>query len=247
MKRCMSLLMVLAIAGVASGAAPVAVLLDSQPGVNMTFDDGTSAINGWGQKQNWSDSHWDFSGGNALSVTDSSWARLRTTPKNMPEDENVQGMSTAMDWVFSFIWTNNVSTDTTIFEAMAQSGGDMVKLVGTNDPVGTDPGTFNVNGGDGSGAYVTQTSLEIPVGQTNKVTLAYQAADGLLDFYLNDDLLAENFQSRGGNYDIYRFQIMGGSHSPAGEVLDEIIIGVPEPATMALLGLGAVALLRRRR
>ena len=244
MKRFISVLMVLAIAGVASAAAPVAVLVDDQPGVNMTFDDGTSAINQWGQKQNWSDSHWDFTGGNALSVTDASWARLRTTMKN--DNENVVGMSTSMDWVFSFIWTNNVSTNTTIFEATAESGGDMAKLTGA-DAVGTDPGAFNVLGGDGSGSYVTVASLEVPVGQTNTVTLAYEAADGLLDFYLNDDLLAENFQSRGGNYDIYRFQILGGAHSPGGEVFDEIIIGVPEPATMTLLGLGAVALLRRRR
>ena len=244
MKRCISVLIVLAIAGVVSATAPVAVLVDDQPGFNMTFDDGTSAINQWGQKQNWSDSHWDFSGGNAEAVTDASWSRLRTTMKN--DNENVAGMSTEMDWVFSFIWTNNVSTTTTVFGSFAESGGDMAKLVGTG-ALGADPGTFAIQGGDGSGSFVTQATFQVPIGQTNKVTLAYEAADGLLDFYLGDTLVAENFQSREGNYDIYRFQILGGSHSPAGEVFDELIIGVPEPATMALLGLGAVALLRRRR
>ena len=244
MKRFMSVLTVLAIAGVASAAAPVAVLVDDQPGFNMTFDDGTSAINQWGQKQNWSDSHWDFSGGNAEAVTDGSWSRLRTTMKN--DNENVAGMSTAMDWVFSFIWTNNVSTDTTVFASFAESGGDMVRLTGANEDH-ADPGVFNIDGGDGSGSYVTQATVEVPIGQTSKVTLAYEAADGLLDFYLDDTLVVANFQSREGNYDIYRFQILGGSHSPAGEVFDELIIGVPEPATMALLGVGALALLRRRR
>ena len=90
--------------------------------------------------------------------------------------------------------------------------------------------------------------MEIPMGQTQKVTLAYDASDGLLDFYLDDTLIAGNFPSAKGNYDLYRFQLLGKDFSPEGDVFDEFIIGVvPEPATMTLLGIGAVALLRRRR
>ena len=219
-------LTVMGFAGVATAQPPVARFDDNVPGLQMLFDDGTSDITGWGQKQNWSDSHWDFVDGGITGITDSSWARLRTTPKDMPEDENVQGMPTDQDWVFSIVWTNNISTNTTIFECMAESGGDMVKFLGTNNPVGTDPGTFDVNGGDGSGAYVTMASVEIPVGQTQTLSLVYETADGLLDFWIDDTLVAENFASRGGNYDIYRFQIMGGSHSPAGETLDDLKIGL---------------------
>jgi hypothetical protein len=214
---------VLCFAGVATAQPPVATFSDEAPGLQMLFDDGTSDITNWGQKQNWSDGSWDFSDGKITSATDESWGRLRTTLKDDPE--NPAGMPLDQDWVFSMIWTNQVSTNTTIWECMAESGGDMAKFVGA-DAVGTDPGLFNINGGDGSGAYVTMASVEIPVGQTQTLSLVYEAADGLLDFWIDDTLVAENFESRGGNYDIYRFQILGGSHSPGGDSLDDLKIGL---------------------
>ena len=224
MKRSMmysiAILTMVSLAGVATAQPPVAVLDDSAPGLQMLFDDGTSDLQ-WGFKERWNDTNWDFSDGKITSITDGSWARLRTTPKD--DNENVQAMPTETDWVLSMIWTNNVSTDTTIFACFAP-GGDMMRLTGANEDH-ADPGAFNVDGGDGSGAYVTQATVEIPVGQTQTLSLVYEAADGLLDFWIDDTLIAENFQSRTDNYDVYRMQILGGSHSPGGDSFDEVKIG----------------------
>ena len=216
-------LVVTGLAPAVRAEAPVAMLHDSLPGLSMTFDDETSDME-WGKKERWSDGDWDYTGGSATAVIDEAWGRLRTTLKN--DNENELPMPLDQDWVCSVVWTNNVGTNSTIFEAMSP-GGDLVKF---RAPVGTpEPGQtlFDVLAGDGSGLYVPVTQLDIPLGETHTVTLAYEAADGLLDFYLDDTLKAENFQSRSGNYDLFRLQILGGDfHVVNGETIDEIKIGL---------------------
>ena len=64
---------------------------------------------------------------------------------------------------------------------------DVIKITGVGD-VGVGNTAFELTGGDGSGAYVPLATFDTPSGQTRKLTLAYTAAVGLLDFYVDDDL-----------------------------------------------------------
>jgi len=139
------------------------------------------------------------------------------------------------------VWTNNTSNNGTIFEAMSEPGGDMCKFWGTgndNFKLGTAlPGA--------RGTYYDLWAGTLSTGVERTLTLHYKADNGLLDFYIDDDLIVQDFETPG--YAMHRFQALSGGASVAGDTINEITIGVPEPATMALLGLGAVALLRRRR
>jgi len=221
MKRlicCGAVLMVLGLAGAAPAAeAPYPRLDDAAPGLAMNFDDGTSALQGWGMKTHWSDGDWDFADGKVTSDTDTTYARLVTTLKDDPE--TVTAMSTAEDWVFSMEWVNNVSTTTTIFELVGFSG-DVAKFQGTGGD------NFRIMGGDGGGGYVEFGSRPLSTGVPRRLTVHYQADNGLLDFYVDDDLVATDFASRGGGYDAYFLQLLGGAHSPAGETFDTVLIGL---------------------
>ena len=64
----------------------------------------------------------------------------------------------------------------------------------------------------------------------------------------HDQLLAvldAGFQLKDPNQ--WGFGIFGGTSAPSGHLGFDNFRSIPEPATMALIGLGAVALLRRRR
>ena len=213
----------------ASAQAPIARLDDAYPGLYMNFDDETSDFNGWGYKEIWNDNHWDFTGGVMTAVTEGSWARVRTGPKG--DHENAFPPPDDLDSVLSLTWTNNAGSNTRIFDALQYdtSGfGDKMDVISFRG-VASGPGntTFELKGGDGSGAWVTVGTFDIPIGQTHKLTLAYTAADGLLDFYVDDDLAVADFVGRSSPpYDLWRILILGGA--PAGDVLDEIIIGLGE-------------------
>jgi len=86
-------------------------------------------------------------------------------------------MPADLDWAFSMVWTNNVGTDSTVFEAMAPER-DIAKFRGVGD-VGDN--TFGLQGGDGSGEYVTLKSFEISLGETHKLMLHYKTDNGLLE------------------------------------------------------------------
>ena len=215
-KHILSILMALNLSAATATAIPQPVLVDDGPGLWLNFNDGTAGFADYGKQEWWQDSLWDFSGASARSVTDMSFGRIRTSLKG--DYGNATAMSATEDWVLSLEWTNNVATDTTIFEAMSENN-DIVKFKGMGS------NRFQLDGGNGTGDYVGLWSGTLSPGKERTLTLHYEAAGGLLDFYIDDDRVAANFPSRSGRYDFEHLQILGGLHSPAGEVLDDIMVG----------------------
>ena len=230
MKRLLALVLSIPALGAAAWAqAPTVLLSDDQPGFYMNFDNETSDFNGYGYKEWWTDGLWDYTGGAMTSTAEGgSWGRLKTSRKD--DHETPAALSADQDWVFSMIWTNNVGTGTTVFEAMAGgSGGDIAKFTGDGGGLVEGNTRFRLLA---NASYGTVVSLTIPLGETHKLTLAYEAADGRLDFYLDETLVRENFEARIGRYNFGRFQVLGGAHSKPGDVFDEIIAGPAGPPVL---------------
>ncbi len=258
MRRVAITIMMLIVLGVASvaQAVPIAYLDASEPGLGVNFDNGTSDLMAWGAKNYWSDGswpgesgypQWDYTGGKAVvnvesSIGGYSYGRLLTTLK----DEDVGAypslgtwMTTDKDWIFSMLWTNVISMDapSKVFESMAWwgSSANIARFYGTGD------NNFTLEGGDGGDInYAEVWSGSLSTGVERKLTLHYKSATSLLDFYIDDTLVAENFRGCKGKYTLYKLQI--GSIYTSGEIIDDIIIGVlPRPGDVngdGLVGMG---------
>lgn len=234
--------------------APTPILLDDQPGINAPMvgdpaDDSTwnySPID-WGQsghrQGDGSLAASPFSGGAGMQVNDENHhnptARYSPSPKG--DSGTRVGMNASIDWVLSFdfkqwpsgLTTQNESSDK-IFELGAASGGDIMVVTSS-------PGGASLGSGDGT----TAIGAEFLEGN---LTLHYKASNERMDLWRDNVLVATDFTSIGGNYDVDFMQIAGGSVSNEVILIDNLILGViPEPATGLLLFAGGLALLRRRR
>ncbi len=262
MRRVAIVIMMLIVLGVASvaQATPVAYLDDSEPGLGVNFNNGTSDMMAWGAKNYWSDGSWpglvgypdwDYTGGKAEPNLESSlgpvYGRLLTTLK----DEDVGAyptvgtpMSAGTDWIASMLWTNNTTDSTArMFEMAARqtaSNYDIAKFYGTGSG-----NTFKLDGGNGTNSYVTLWTGSLSTGVERKLTLHYKASNSRLDFYIDDTLVAADFPARRAVYNLYRVNY--GSWTVTGDVLDDLMVGVPEPMTLGFLAVSGVFVLLRRR
>ena len=155
-------------------------------------------------------------------------------------------MSADKDWILSMLWTNNTTDSTArMFESSARQTGsnyDVAKFYGT----GTG-NTFKLDGGDGGNVnYSTVWTGQLSTGVERKLTLHYKGASNqLLDFYIDDTLVAADFPGRKGVYTLYRINY--GGWTVTGDALDDLMVGVPEPMTLGLLAVSGVLVLLRRR
>ena len=216
---CVLVLTVTSLATMAPAERPVAVYDESQPGLDLNFDDGTSDFTDYGVSMRFSDDDWTFADGQVTSNADETYARLRPGMKG--DHGQYTAMSDAQDWVFSVQWTNNVSTHTTIFE-LGSEGGDIAVFKGRSDDEfelgGAEPGA--------RGSYPRLWSGTLSTGVERLLTVHYKTATQKIDFYIDDDLIMADFGSVSGNYQFNFVQLLGGAHSPPGETFDDVKIGL---------------------
>lgn len=235
-------------------AAPTALLDPSSPGLSMSWDDSTDpgaidpAPNDYGRFR--AQANRSVVGGQ-LASTNNGYLRMNLT---LPTSTDRATMSTSQDWVFSVEWTKGTGTYGNVFELAAGTpsgtGGppdDMIKL---HMPTGSSD--FVLQGGNGGVDWVdlaTVPGSSIVEGETYLLTVHYEAADGLLDFWVDDDLIAEDVAGKVAAYDLSHVQLAGGASHNNSDTYDNMRIGllVPEPASLALVALGGLAIVARRR
>ncbi len=235
----------------AFAAAPVASLSDTEPGILHEFSvDSSLAVTGdWGVYNSGLDVGTPTVAGGVLSLSGANPDRTGFNVTNKSSASAV-GMGTSSDWVASFEYSHNGGTGSgSVVEYSAASGGDILRITGTGDA-----NNFILFGGNGSGSYAQIGGVfSMSSSVSHDITIHYQSSSGFLDFYLDDALVADDFVSRSGNYDLNIAVIGGGSSSSINGVFDNLRVGViaaptiPEPATAGLLMASGAMLLNRRR
>ena len=232
----------LMLVGSAYATAPVAQYDPGYPGLRIDFvadvypgpgEDGYGYMT---TKSGWTHDTW------AGSASATALGRMETT---MKDAGNVKtGMKEDQDWIFSATY-NHINAMTGEWPIFGKHDWDLVRedriFALTADP-GTGTYGFNV-GNDTGGWYVAASGLTF--GAWQDITVHYKVGLGL-DFYLGDTLVAANQATGHGRYDLDFMQI---EWTKAGTDSWRVFkVGqVPEPMTMILLGLGGVAMLRRKR
>jgi hypothetical protein len=137
-------------------------------------------------------------------------------------------MSTNEDWVMSMkieIVTNAPNAKT-IFETSAASGGDMAKLVTT-----AVANQFRLDGRSGGSGYGTIATFTMTSAVEHTLTLHFKTANSRLDFYVDDTLIASDFEGRanggGPYYDINFYQVDDSGSNIGVYTYDDVLIGPP--------------------
>jgi hypothetical protein len=204
----------------------------------------------WGKfLDNGDDGSWTFSGGSANSASSGGSPRLIyfSSDKGAPDPRvNMPADGWIAELQFSY------SGDVTSLLSMENDGSATKREIQVLGPgmTGT-PGEFRVDlRFDGVMAGPFQISENDP----HTLTIHYKglASGNLLDVWLDDVLQGTgdlDALHAGAAYDANSFAVGGGSTIPGSMTIsvDSLIVGVPEPSTLALLGLGGIALAFRRR
>jgi len=193
-------------------------------------------------------------GPNGQNPCVNSTIRAVTTFKNQPPPGpgSLDGapMDVTKDWVFSFDFKISVPPGDTygndsLFRLSSRSVGsaaadrsptsDLIDLFGAGQDISSfrPDGTPNryfvhhgpfVEGAPGAGE-LNRIDIEQELSE-GRLTLHYKAAVQKLDLWFNDELVAADFESFSGHYDIDAIQIGGGGISFENGLYDNVILGV---------------------
>ena len=219
--------------------APSAVFIGDGPGVNAPFvDDGDPVT--YGVKTHVG----GFSFDGTRGVTDN-WGLFRYRPSLASDPGTVATMPSDQDWVFevSFMQEGGIGTEGPFY--LKDEDLDLRMLGITNHQDGTYSLTAAL--ADNSMSAIT-APLALAEGEWGDFVYHYKADTGLVDAYFNGGLVAADFaigtMQAGAtpNWAQGEWQRVGTTS------FRNIQLGqIPEPATMALLALGACAALARRK
>ena len=226
-----------------ASAVPVAEYDPGYPGLRIDFKEDLypgPGDNGYGymtHKVGWAHDGWS-----GYASAAGAFARMETTLLNA--GNNKTSMQEDQDWVFSATYSH-VGPQTSEFVIFGKYDWD-----GTNEyrmfAVSQNPneGTYGFLVGNASGGWDTVAS-GLTFSEWQEITIHYKVGQGL-DYYLGNTLVASNQTTGHGRYDLDFMQI---EWTKAGtDKWRAFKVGqVPEPLTMTLLGIGGLALIRRRR
>jgi hypothetical protein len=234
----------------ATAAAPNPQLDPLEPGVQAPMD--TSAAVDWGKLLDNGDANdWTFSGGTASSASSGGSPRIIYFSSDFgAPDPRVNMPSTSWIAQLEFEYSGQLTS----LLSMENDGSATKREVQVLGPgiTGT-PGEFRVDlrfGGVMAGPF------QISENEPHTLTIHYLglSSGNLMDVWVDDTLMGTgdlDALHAGAAYDANSFAIGGGSTIPGSMTIevDSLIVGVPEPSTIVLLGLGAslAAVYRRRR
>lgn len=185
---------------------------------------------------------------------------FKDTPAPGPGLLDGAPMDVHKDWVLRFDFkVETVPGDTfggdKFFEAAGlTTGGNILTITGASEDgiwprsrgsfVNGDPNRYKIRYGpapEGSDGPAQEYFIPEQLNQ-GTVTLHYKASNQRLDFWLDNTLLLEDFESYDGNYDIKSVQLGGGITSFENVLYDNIVMGVlSETETCGLQGPGISA------
>ena len=232
----MSLCAVMAASAMA--VAPSAVFLGDGPGINAPFVDDGEVVT-YGVKTHVGGFAFDGTRG----VT-SDWGLLRYRPSLADDNATVTNMPADQDWVFevSFMQEGGIGTEGPFY--LKDNDLDLRMLGITNHQ----DGTYTIKAAKADNSYADLATVAVAEGEWGDFVYHYKADTGLCDAYFNGGLVAADFAietmavGAAPNWAQGEWQRVGMTS------FRNIMLGqIPEPATMALLALGACALLRRKR
>jgi len=140
---------------------------------------------------------------------------------------------------------NPNTSNTKLFEA----GGPRGDLFAIKPLDGrTDNDSFFIEG-CGSGGCADVGHITVADGSLNHYVVHHKANSGTLDFYINDVLVVADAAADNADGGIKNLQLGGGGNAypHINLTVDNLVLGIPEPATMGLLALGSMLVLARRR
>jgi hypothetical protein len=219
-----------------AGVIPEVKLDDTKAGVQVTFDVSPfkTPID-WGKRTGGAGDAL-YSGGRGTHF-DGQYHRYQPTLKG---DAGVVGMSTNEDWVMSMKIeiVTNAPGNITIFETSAASGGDMAKLVTT-----AVPNEFRLDGRSGGTTYGTIATFTMTSAVEHTLTMHFKVANSKLDFYMDDTLIASDFEGRANGgagspfYDINFYQVDHSSSNIGVYTYDDVLIGPLAPPDGTVVGI----------